>query len=125
MDTVCIIHSVAGRLRIKISMLKNRPQMELFLMNLFSGMDGITNIEVNKITGSILIHYDPELLHCKHILSLLKANDFIIESDLRADHKHVGQNASWAGVALGKAILGWAVGRALQTSGLSFLAALI
>jgi hypothetical protein len=125
MEMECFVHSVSGRLRVKIPGLRNRPQAGNFIVSLFSDMKGIYRIFNNTVTGSVVINYDPELVQESQILELLKENNFIAESDLRADHKHVGQNASRAGVALGKAIVGWTVGRALENSGLSFLAALI
>lgn len=119
------LHSISGRLRVKIPLVKGQPKKALAIQSLLEDLEGVESISANTITGSVVVKYDPAMLHSDQILSLLKKNDYFDETRaVTLDHAVV-EAGSRVGQALSKAFCGWAVGRALEGTGLSFLAVLI
>lgn len=54
-----VTHHVPGRIRVKICAGKgNRELLEQIRQAIFP-LPGVTEVEVNPITGSVLVHYDP------------------------------------------------------------------
>jgi hypothetical protein len=119
------VHHTPGRLRIKIPQIKHRPYRAKSVHDLLSGHGGLDRVEVNTATGSVVVYYNPEAISCDQILNLLKYNDLFDESQVMSEEEYRSRTSAKAGQALGKAVLGWAMGRVLDASGLSFLAALI
>ena len=66
-----IIHALPGRLRIKLYQIKREPQVADFIQKRLSLISAIHCVEINEITGSILIQYDPEEILKPDSLSLL------------------------------------------------------
>lgn len=52
------VHYVAGRLRLKFAKLKNQQELARTLEQTICCLDGITLVQTNTITGSLLVHYD-------------------------------------------------------------------
>jgi hypothetical protein len=53
-----VIHAIPGRVRVKISRLKENPALGREIRERLSAVQGIQRVEVNPITGSVLILYD-------------------------------------------------------------------
>ncbi|MEW6380255.1 MAG: HMA2 domain-containing protein [bacterium] len=68
---VRIIHAIPGRVRIRILKIKNNPALAAEIREKFSVIDGMKQVEANPVTGSILIHYDPGIIHSLHSLGSL------------------------------------------------------
>jgi hypothetical protein len=66
------VHSVNGRLRIKIPELKGNPMKAQEIENRFDLMTGMQQVSANPITGSLLFIYDPHLLKQEEIFAVLK-----------------------------------------------------
>lgn len=68
-----VSHSMPGRIRLKIAQLKDIPQeyriYEKYILDGVRKLDGINEVEVNYITGSVLIKYDDTKLYEKKILA--------------------------------------------------------
>ncbi len=114
-------HHVPGRLRVKIPELKGEPAEAERVAAMLLAVEGIGSAAVAPLTGSLLVRYDPEKIAYTRILSLLQQAGLIDaarmasdDAQLEAVMRHVG-----------RAILGWAVGRALNASGLSAVAAML
>jgi hypothetical protein len=71
------VHHVPGRLRIKSQAFKNNEENAALARTLFQGLAGVHAIELNGLTGSLLVRYDKSLLSSNKILGLLVANGFI------------------------------------------------
>jgi Heavy metal associated domain 2 len=71
------VHHVPGRLRIKSQAFKNNEQNAALARALFQNLAGVHGIELNGLTGSLLVRYDQSLLSSRKILGLLVANGFI------------------------------------------------
>ncbi|MBR1614283.1 MAG: heavy metal translocating P-type ATPase, partial [Treponema sp.] len=68
-----IVHSLPNRVRVRYNRgLLNARQASLVQM-LIAFQDGITNVEVNTVSGSVLIEYDGKQLGEFEALAFLKA----------------------------------------------------
>ena len=121
----CYVHNVPGRLRVKSGDLKNKSRDARSIKKLFSSLYGIDEVRSNALTGSIVIHYDPDVYSSDQILNILRYNEIIGSNQPVVYEKPIDQQSTKAGEALGKAVFSWAVGKALENSGLGFLAAFI
>lgn len=119
------IHHTPGRLRVKVPEIKNRFQDECRVRRILSEMEGIGDVTINSVTGSVVVTYDPILASPRQMLGLLKENGYFNEKRAVTMDTRIDEAVSRAGKHLGKAAAGWLVGKALESSGLSFLAALI
>jgi hypothetical protein len=88
-------------------------------------LDGIERIQIAELTGSVVINYDPRKLEPQEMIGLLKDRGFLDGSEAISSDTHFQTVASKAGTKIVRAAFGWAVGKALEGSGLSLLAALI
>jgi Heavy metal associated domain 2 len=55
-----VVHTMPGRVRVKISRLKNNPAFAREIQERLSGIPGIQTVEVSLLTGSVLVLYDAE-----------------------------------------------------------------
>ena len=53
-------HHLPGRLRLKVPAAKGDPAWFQHLQRTLLGLPGLTQVEINPITGSVLLHYDAE-----------------------------------------------------------------
>lgn len=51
-----VSHQIAGRLRVRIPSMKGNAKHLDSIKNEFSGIKGITGVEINPMTGSVLFH---------------------------------------------------------------------
>ncbi|MGO9567978.1 MAG: HMA2 domain-containing protein [Desulfomonilaceae bacterium] len=119
------LHEVPGRLRIQISSLKRNSQRAQEVQDLLEDLSGIKSTSVNTVTGSVIVHYDPDIVHSRTILTLLSREEYIDVARAVSSHQYVETTLSKAGHLASKALLGFALDRALQGSPLSILAAFI
>lgn len=67
-----VAHSIPGRIRFKVNSMKMIPdeykEYQKFLFEALEKLDGITNVEINLVTGSILVNYDINKLYEKKVL---------------------------------------------------------
>lgn len=119
------VHSVPGRLRIKIPSLKKNPQTARELTRLLNNLSGIRSVEVSTVTGSVVIRHDPEVLNGNAIISLLSGEGYI---DLVRALPHSSRSdsaLSSIGEVASRALIGFAIDRAFQGTPLSILTAFI
>jgi hypothetical protein len=121
----CYIHDVPGRLRVKIPMIKCRKHRCERVQGLLADVEGIDRIAVNTITGSVLVHYDPDATSSGEILGRLDKSGYLDKAAAQSKRVPRRRTSGKAGDAVSRAFFGWAVGKALEGSGFSFLAALI
>ena len=121
----CYVHNVPGRLRVKIPLIKYRPYTAQKAQKLLSGIDGIDNSTVNTVTGSLVVHYNPDIVQPDQLMALFEEHGYMDASQAVPNERNLPKAASKAGERLGRAVLGWAIGRILEANGMSFLAALI
>lgn len=122
------IHAVPGRLRVKNPILKYNSRKCTIARDTLAGLPGVNEVKVNPSTGSVTVWYDKETTRAERLLDILEERRLVCKDSLSAGvaaDPFVGNVASEAGEKVAKALLGWAVGRALEANGLSLLAAFI
>jgi Heavy metal associated domain 2 len=55
-----VMHAIPGRVRVKITQLRDNPELAREIGERLSGVRGIQRIEANPLTGSLLVLYDAE-----------------------------------------------------------------
>ena len=118
-------HEVPGRLRIKIPALRRNSILAADIHDLLDGLSGIESTSVNIVTGSIIVHYDPERLSSCAILTLLSREEYIDMAKGLSTERQLENTLSSVGHLASKALLGFALDRALQGSPFAILTAFI
>jgi copper chaperone CopZ len=119
------IHNVPGRIRVTLPALRCKDNACSELQAILEGMYGVKDAVVKPVTGSVVVNYDAGMIDGKEILTFLEERGYYNPALAAAKAGEAGSAADKAGHAICRAALGWAVGRALEGNGLSFLAALI
>jgi hypothetical protein len=124
------IHHVPGRLRIKSSRLKHNSEESAAVRELMSPIRGIADIQVNSVTGSVLIGYDKEAIKADVIIELLKQHGYCghaaelpIARGGAADT--LTQALARAGQTLGKVAVGVMIEKLAERSAVALIGALI
>lgn len=118
------VHHVPGRLRIKIPSIKGRAAKSVQVKSLLA-IDGVEDIAVNTITGSVVVTYQPERVSVEALLSILKHNGLYDQNCTIGCDEQIQRATQKAASHVGRAAFGWVVGKALEANGLSLLAAFI
>jgi copper chaperone CopZ len=124
MDSENTLHHVPGRLRVKIPALKSNPQKSNEINDLLD-LYGVHTVRVNTMTGSTIVTYDPDRIGVERLLQVLKESGHYDGALDLESADPVQQVTDKAVRRLGRAVFGWAVGRALEANGLSLIAAFI
>jgi len=119
------LHHVPGRLRLRIPQLKHRPYRIKRIREALKNHAGIDRIEHKSATGSVVVHYDPDVMDDTRILNALSYNGLFDQSNVVSSQEERRRTGERAGEAVGRFVFNFALGRVLDASGLSFLAALI
>ncbi|HAM49275.1 MAG TPA: hypothetical protein DCP92_00725 [Nitrospiraceae bacterium] len=119
------MHSVPGRLRVKSPAVKRNDDAAGEIRKTLSTMNGIATVDINVVTGSILINYNPKTIHYNDIVSLLERKGYFDTSRALTNDQFIHRAASQAGNIVGKAIFGTFVEKALEGSALSLITFLI
>ncbi|MCT4508875.1 MAG: hypothetical protein N4A48_08955 [Tepidibacter sp.] len=64
-------HCISGRIRIYIPILKNNEEIKSIIIEQLSKIKVITNIEINTITGTVLLNYDNEKIDPMIIIGVM------------------------------------------------------
>ena len=90
-----------------------------------STMHGIATVDINLVTGSLLVNYNAKMIEQQDIISILQRRGYFDTSRASTNDQIIHSTAKQAGHIVGKAVLGAFVQQALQGSALSFLAVLL
>lgn len=119
------IHNVPGRLRIKSPVIKNNKTVADELRKNLSILYGIATVDINLITGSLLINYNPKVIKYIDIVEILQRKGYFDMSKAITNDEYLYRAASKAGTIIGKSIFSTFTGMALQETPLSFLTILL
>ena len=119
------VHHTPGRLRVKIPLVKGNQERAKEVREILKELDGVNFIEINTVTGSVVVKYDRNVLNADDLLNYYKEYNILDKTRATKAGRAVDISVSNASQAVGKALFGWAMGRMLEGSGLSILAALI
>ncbi len=118
-------HNVPGRLRVKTPVIKNNPKAEYNLKKELGTFYGIATVDINLITGSILINYNPKITNPKDILNFLHRKGYFDPSKAVSNEQYIKEAAAKAGTVIGRSLFSTFAGLALEKTPFSFLALLI
>src|SRR5213593_635942 len=65
-NEIQVTHFIPGRVRFKLRQLKNNAGAAGMVRRMLSDVPGILSVEVNVVTSSVLIHYNPEVFQWDH-----------------------------------------------------------
>jgi copper chaperone CopZ len=88
------IHDVPGRLRIRSPHVKNNEDTAYRLENLLRQMAGVNNIDINLMTGSCLVKYDPATASCNDIVSMLTEEGYFDPSRAITNDQYINDGVS-------------------------------
>jgi hypothetical protein len=124
------IHHVPGRLRIKSSRLKHNSEAAAAVRELMRPIRGIVDIQVNGVTGSVLIGYEQEAISADALVELLKQHGYcghaaglLVTRGGAADT--LTQALARAGQTLGKVAVGVMIEKLAERSAVALIGALI
>jgi len=81
-----LVSFVPGRIRLRFKELKKHLALAESLKTRVLAIEGITKVEMNPITGSILIEYDAKLLPTERLIELGKLE--LAKLDIKLDMPH-------------------------------------
>jgi hypothetical protein len=119
------VHHIPGRLRVKIPGIKGKVFMAYRIQDSIGRLAGVHEVTVNSVTGSVLIHYDPEARQPRSLLDALSQYGYIDQDRLAGSDELMHENLTKVGRVVGKAVFGLMVEKAFENSAISLLAALI
>lgn len=119
------IHELPGRLRIKIPTLRKNQRLAMEIDHLLFDLIGVNDINVNTITGSVVINFDPKTITTDAILGALAEKGHINIKDLMESRNERADVYQMVGEAASRAIFGFAIEKAFAGSPYLILTALV
>lgn len=119
------MHDVPGRLRIKTPVLKRNEQVAYTVRKCLGTIEGVATIDINSITGSLLVNYNPKKVRAAEIVAELTRRGLFDPARAVSNDEYVRGAVTRAGNVFTKALTGSFVEGALEGTGLSFLAILL
>jgi len=119
------MHSVPGRLRVKTPEVKGNQDKARDVECLLNGCQGVNEVSVNPLTGSIVVNYDRRAVTDRTLVSMLETNGYFKADKALTNDEYIHGAASKAGKVVWNALLGSFVGMALEETPLSFLSVLV
>jgi hypothetical protein len=71
------LHALAGRMRIKISVVKDSPAAAAEVAGYLGGCPGVEEVSANPLTGNVLIRYKVEQISQGQILNRLRDGGYL------------------------------------------------
>jgi len=116
------VHNIPGRLRIKSAAVKKNPIEVGKIRILLTSMPGVQNLDVNLVTGSVLIRYDINQVTSEKLLGALNQAGYF-EPSTGATHDDILHSMlTTGGRAIGSLVVG---ALEFDSPALAVLAALI
>ena len=119
------IHNVPGRLRLKSPLIKKNVNASYEIRKSLGAINGITTVDINSVTGSLLINYNRKVVRHDDIVNLLERKGFFDKTKAVTHDEYIRGAASKAGSFIGRSVLGTVVGTFLEGTPLALLAMLI
>ncbi len=119
-------HGVPGRLRIKSPLVKGMNSDGVVgIEGLLYSISGIKSFDINTITGSIVVNYQPKVVMEEDIVERLRLAGYFDPSRAITNDHYIYNAVSRAGSVMKKAVVGTFVGTAFEGTALSYLAVLL
>lgn len=91
------IHDIPGRIRVTSPKIKNNHRAAEEVKRLMTPYNGVTSVEYNLVTGSILINYRPDKLDKKDIVDLLSEKGFFDKSKAVTNDEYFKRTVNYIG----------------------------
>jgi copper chaperone CopZ len=78
------LHILDGRLRIKLPQVKGAPQRALAVEQLLLGLDGVTDVTANPITGNVLVLFPAAVIGQHDIITALQKTGYLSDDHAAA-----------------------------------------
>lgn len=121
----CYLHHVPGRLRIKTLSVKGNVAGAAAIEERLKNVHGVNMVSANILTGSILTTYDPAKVNRDDILNVLSSEGHFDHTKAAALDYALEEKLTRTSQAIGKAVLGMAIGKILEGTPLALLTAII
>ena len=92
------VHHTPGRLRVKIPLVKGNQERAKEVREILKELDGVNFIEINTVTGSVVVKYDRNVLNADYLLNYYKGYNILDKT--RKSCRYIGfkrQPGSWKG----------------------------
>lgn len=119
------VHDIPGRLRVKISQAKSRPDTAQKIEKLLRAIEGIDSTATNPTTGSVVINYNSRTLSSDKILSALNQKGWLDRSKVATHDDVLQETVSRVGSVVSRALVGLVLEKTFEGSMLSLLTVLI
>ena len=86
-------HYVPGRLRIQTPFIHGNPQNAATFEKTIQGLEGISSVEVDPVTGSALMRFDENQIKHEQIISFLEKKGYFILAKAKTCDEVVEQAA--------------------------------
>ncbi len=70
------VHHIPGRLRVRSAAIKRNESQASAVKALLAGIPGVRSSEVNTLTGSIVVHYDPAVTSGPAVSAVLREKGY-------------------------------------------------
>jgi copper chaperone CopZ len=119
------IHEIPGRLRIKIPTIKKNKALAQEINDYVYELNGVVDLNINILTGSVVVNYDPNQVNTDTILGALAEKGHLNIRDLITSRNERPDLYHMVGEAASRAIIGFAIDRAFAGSPFVALSALV
>lgn len=123
------IHHIPGRLRVRCASLRDRVEIAPYVKSQLEAQPGVRSAEVNALTGSVKVIYNPALATAKDILRWLQDQGLVPDSVTvpagRVFTSGPVVNLDGPGGALARKLAGIALEKAVERSVVLLVAALL
>lgn len=119
------IHSVPGRLRIKIPGLKRNNTMAEQMKEQLIHFNNVYSIECNILTGSVTLRYDEQFVRPFSIVAFLQEKGYVDLSKIKTHEKYISDFVTKIGKMICQFVFNSYIDKALKGSPLSYLAVFI
>ncbi|MFQ3574014.1 MAG: HMA2 domain-containing protein, partial [Thermodesulfovibrionales bacterium] len=103
------IHNIPGRMRVKTPEIKNNKYKAEAVRQTLNAMVGVNVTDINILTGSILVHYDPSVTSEKKIIDRLEKTGYFNKSLSVTNDEYIKSAATKAGNLAAKTVFGAAL----------------
>ena len=78
------LHVLDGRVRIKLPQVKGAPKRALAVEQLLLGLNGVTDVTANPITGNVLVLFTSAVISQHDILAVLQKTGYFSDDHVAA-----------------------------------------
>lgn len=87
-------HHVPGRLRLKTPIIKGNEEGAANIQTFLKPIKGILSMAVNTVTGSLVIHYDPQVIDPESITHKLSRAGYFDRTKAMTNDQYIFTKAS-------------------------------